>query len=161
MKDEKNISAEKAEEGYLRYGEPPASGISKTIYTDRLEKGISVVPAFFYEDGTYRIDVDRCTSQTLWTLVQIDARDIYRIWGKLVGSGTDGEPVLDISSFQKLDKSLQLTTSMVAQPDAQAVATEDDLRFEIERYRREAEEVGEYEEYEDMIDSGNLIEVEI
>ena len=87
-----------AERGYIRFGACPKNGRSVNNRDNCLEAGVSVFEAEFVGDK-YRILLDS-TLQATWALVK--DRPAYRIYGKVVGTGADGEPVVNVSKAIRL-----------------------------------------------------------
>lgn len=87
--------------GYVRYGKPPVGGRSYNYRDNFYENGVSAYNALFYADGSYRIIRDNAVQD--FGCISYDAqRPAYRIWGKCLGTGSDGEPVLKVTKYTKL-----------------------------------------------------------
>lgn len=86
-----------AEVGYIRFGDVPEGGRSHNKATGGLEAGVSVFVGEFAKTGEFRAMPS--TNQQLASLlcVQADDRPVYRVWGKVVGVGGDGEPVIKVT----------------------------------------------------------------
>lgn len=87
------------EAGYLRYGSCPKSGRSKNYRDNTLEAGVSVFNAEFAASGKYRIKGDSVQAASFY---QLQDRPAYRVWGEIVGTGADGEPVLRVTKSKKI-----------------------------------------------------------
>lgn len=86
------------EPGYIRYGEPPASGYSTNHATGEREPGVSVYRATYYDNG-YELD---CPHYSQGTHIGVRSRKAYRVWGEVAGYGSDGEPCLRVTRIQAL-----------------------------------------------------------
>lgn len=93
---------EGAEVGYIRFGDIPEGGRSRNKATGELEAGVSVFVGEFAKTGEFRAMPS--TNQQLASLlcVQADDRPVYRVWGKVVGVGGDGEPVIKVTRTKLL-----------------------------------------------------------
>jgi len=91
-----------AERGYIRFGDVPQSGFSRNYATGEPELGVSVFCAEFAVDGSWRPILG--SNQQLGSLLSLiaDDRPIYRIYGDAVGTGGDGEPVVDVTKKVRL-----------------------------------------------------------
>lgn len=77
---------------FVRFGQPPASGRSKNHASGELEAGVSV-----YEIRNERI-------QFVGWYFDFTSRQAYRGTGRIVGWGSDYEPVVEISQIRKISK---------------------------------------------------------
>lgn len=89
-----------AERGYIRFGDLPESGYSTNYRDNTQETGISVFNAEFTADGSYRVLLS--TQYEHASLLHFTDRPAYRIYGEVIGTGADGEPVLKVSKAVKL-----------------------------------------------------------
>lgn len=87
-----------AQKGYIRFGKCPKGGRSVNHRDNTLESGVSVFEAEFIGKD-YRVLVD-----SVLEVSYLSAKDrpAYRIYGEVVGTGADGEPVLKVSKTIKL-----------------------------------------------------------
>lgn len=79
---------------FLRFGEPPENGISKNYRDGVQEAGVSC----------FKLSGKEIIIKTPWeigTLGTISDRKIYIMQGEEIGSGSDGESIIKISSFKK------------------------------------------------------------
>lgn len=88
------------ESGYVRYGDCPKSGHSINHVTNEPEKGVSVYEAVFFMDG-YQVSTPHYSTGTFES-VKAQGRPVYRVWGKVVGTGSDGEPVLKVKKTKRI-----------------------------------------------------------
>jgi len=82
---------------YIRFGKPPESGKSYNPRDNVTEEGVSVYKVRRAEKG-WEIVGD---SRTLGTAASVADRDIFFVKGEELGTGSDGEPILKVSSFRK------------------------------------------------------------
>lgn len=93
LEDNKIVLSGKFEEGYIRFGHLPKSGQSTNQATGEIEPGVSVYRAKFYRDG-YEVETPHYSQGTY---ISVSARlPVYRVWGREVGNGYDGEPCLKV-----------------------------------------------------------------
>lgn len=98
--DEKIAKFQNGEDGFVRYGAPPKCGYSVNAATGRKEAGVSVFKAKFVGN---RYKVEYTTPDMLWTGETLKCqRDAYRVWGEVVGIGSDGEPVVKITRYEMI-----------------------------------------------------------
>lgn len=83
-----------AEKGFLRFGDIPECGKSYNHRDQFFEQGVSVYNAMFYENGEYEIVYSNDIQ--LFGSVSYASRPAYRVWGDVVGTGSDGEPLIGI-----------------------------------------------------------------
>jgi len=88
----------KAKKGYIRFGKCPKGGRSLNHRDQTLEYGVSVFEAEFV-GKEYRLLL---TDYLAVTYVSVKDRPAYRIYGDVVGTGADGEPVLKVKKSVKL-----------------------------------------------------------
>ena len=86
---------------YLRFGDIPENETSKIWRGEEEigeEKGVSVYPAIFCEDGTVAVGlslpVTRTSLYTFQSLLEYENRPCYLVTGKEIGRGTDNEILL-------------------------------------------------------------------
>ena len=96
----KIILAGNGENGYIRYGDCPKSGHSVNHATDEPENGVSVYGAIFFENG-YQVSTPHYSTGTFLS-VRAQNRKIYRVWGNVVGHGSDGEPILKVTKTERI-----------------------------------------------------------
>ena len=88
-----------AEIGYIRFGRLPKSGKSRNFRDGTEELGISCFEADIAADGSYRLHL---TPALEITWLNVMDRDVYRLYGEVIGTGADGEPVLKVSKATKI-----------------------------------------------------------
>lgn len=89
-----------AEPGYIRFGNLPDGGRSRNRATGNLESGVSVFKAEFARGGHWRPILDTPQQIASFYFLIADDRPIYRVYGKRVGTGGDGEPVLKVERIE-------------------------------------------------------------
>ena len=89
--------------GYIRYGNLPKGGKSKNHHTGELEAGVSVFEALFYPDGSYELQANTTMIRSLMSGGLLK-RNVYRLYGDVVGTGSDGEPVLKVAKAELIAK---------------------------------------------------------
>ena len=88
------------EDGFVRYGEPPKCGYSVNAATGTREVGVSVFRAKFV-GNSYKVEYS--TPNMLWSGETLKChRDAYRVWGEVVGTGSDGEPVVKVARYKMI-----------------------------------------------------------
>lgn len=87
-----------AERGYIRFGRCPKDGKSINHRDNTTEQGVSVFEAEF-AGKDYRIIV---TPVLECSYHSVKDRPAYRIYGDVVGTGADGEPVVRVTKAVKL-----------------------------------------------------------
>ena len=87
-----NTKFANAERGFIRFGAPPKTGRSTNYRDNTLEDGVSVFNAEFI-GSNYRVLADSILEATYYMVAN---RPAYRIYGDVVGTGADGEPVVKI-----------------------------------------------------------------
>lgn len=97
---EQTIKFMDAEKGFIRFGELPRDGKSKNHRDNTLEVGVSCFYAEFAKDGTYRLLL---TPVQEVSYISVSGRIPYRLYGELVGTGADGEPLLCVERYEKLE----------------------------------------------------------
>jgi hypothetical protein len=85
--------------GYIRFGKCPKDGFSTNHRDGTLESGVSVFEAEF-AGRDYRVIIDSPALECAY--VSVMDRPAYRVYGEVIGSGADGEPVLKVSRIRKL-----------------------------------------------------------
>ena len=93
-----------AEKGYIRFGHVPKGGRSYNSRDNVYEEGVSVYPALFAASGECRL---LTTPASFGTYSTICDRPAYRVWGEVVGTGSDGEPLLRVSKAVEIGKIIQ------------------------------------------------------
>ena len=76
---------------FFRFGLPPSSGKSKHALSGKLEKGVSAYTAVPDVWGTYRLDEN---IRFPFYGMSLLGRPAYELSGKVVTTGSDGEPIL-------------------------------------------------------------------
>ena len=91
-----------AERGYVRLGDLPSGGRSRNRATGGNEAGVSVFCAEIAQDGSWRPIL--CTPQQTGSYLSLlaDGRPAYRVFGEVVGTGGDGEPVMCVERIERL-----------------------------------------------------------
>ena len=89
-----------AERGFVRFGDIPKCGYSINHRDKIPEAGVSVFEAEFVGNSFRPI----LTPQLEVTYVACQGRPAYRVYGDVVGTGADGEPVLRVKRIVKLKK---------------------------------------------------------
>lgn len=91
-----------AEFGFLRFGEPPASGFSQNKILDIPEKGVSCFHAEIAPNGDYQFTQRTpVLCEDVMLLTDEYKRPLYRLYGEVVGHGWDGEPLLKFSKAER------------------------------------------------------------
>lgn len=93
-----NDKFKNAKKGFIRFGKCPKNGQSTNYRDNTLEAGVSVFEAEFV-GKEYRLLL---TDYLEVTYVAVADRPAYRVYGEIVGAGSDGEPVLKVSKSIKL-----------------------------------------------------------
>lgn len=88
------------EDGYVRYGSLPAGGRSRNHRDQVAELGVSVFRAQFGADGIWRVLIRSEAEHATW--LHVRDRTPYRVYGDVVGTGADGEPVLRVTRTHRL-----------------------------------------------------------
>lgn len=87
---------------YMRFGKPPENGHSIN-HIDPLnpkeEIGVSVFPAVEYKGQLMPI-LPAYKSTAVVDMEWLQNRPRYEVWGKEIGTGSDGEPLLLIERFE-------------------------------------------------------------
>lgn len=81
-----------AEKGFIRFGDIPKNEKSFNYRDGFHENGVSVYNALFYPDGKYEILPENDIQ--VFGSISYSGRPAYRVWGDVVGTGSDGEPLL-------------------------------------------------------------------
>lgn len=82
---------------YVRFGKPPESGRSFNPRDNITEEGVSVYKVQLTEKG-WEVIAD---GRTLGTVASVSDRDLYFVKGEQIGVGSDGEPILKVSSYRR------------------------------------------------------------
>lgn len=93
-----NDKFKNAQKGFIRFGKCPKSGRSINHRDNVPEVGVSVFEAEFVGKD-YRLLL---TDYLSVTYVSVANRPAYRVYGDVVGTGADGEPVLKVTKSIKL-----------------------------------------------------------
>lgn len=92
-----------AEFGFVRFGDLPPYGVSVNHLEGVPEKGVSCFPAEIIPNGDFRFTH---MNAQLWfdamEYFEDDDCPIYRLYGELVGYGSDGEPLLKVTKAEKV-----------------------------------------------------------
>lgn len=92
-----------AEFGFVRFGKVPPYGVSVNFSEGVPEKGVSCFPTEIAPNGNFQFT--RMTSR-LWEsamhFMDGNNRPLYRLYGDLVGYGSDGEPLLNVTKAEKI-----------------------------------------------------------
>ena len=99
--DEDAIYANAAR-GYVRMGDIPKDGKSRNRASGQLEAGVSVFAAEIAPNGQWRPLLT--TPQLLGSYLSLvaDERPAYRVYGQVIGTGSDGEPLMQIDRAERL-----------------------------------------------------------
>lgn len=87
-----------AERGYIRFGDLPKNGHSINHRDNTPEKGVSAFEAEFVVNK-YRLILTPALEVSYLTVCD---RPAYRLYGEVVGTGSDGEPLLRVAKTKKL-----------------------------------------------------------
>lgn len=101
---EQRIAAKRkiAEKGFIRFGDVPEDEKSYNYRDGFYEKGVSVYNALFYPDGKYEIIPENDIQ--VFGSISFGSRPAFRVWGDVVGTGSDGEPLLrNVYKKQSID----------------------------------------------------------
>lgn len=90
------------EKGYVRFGKIPKGGKSYNYRDNFYEQGVSVFNAMFSADGDYIIKPQNGVQ--LFGMYEYKNRPAYRVFGKEIGVGSDGEPVLEVQRAIKIEQ---------------------------------------------------------
>jgi len=83
---------------FVRFGGLPTNGKSTNYSTGKFEKGVSVISASQnLIDGSIELDIYGSAPSWLWVM----DRPLYEVSGKIIGAGSDGEPVLKNAKIVK------------------------------------------------------------
>lgn len=92
-----------AEFGYIRFGDLPADGISINHLLDAPEEGISCFHAEITANGDYQFtQMTPMLCEDVIAFFEENNRPLYRLYGELVGHGSDGEPLLKVTKTEKI-----------------------------------------------------------
>ena len=100
-KEKARSRRENGEEGYIRFGDVPKSGKSYNYRDNFFEKGVSAYHAVFFPDGGY--EILQHNPFELFGAHLYSNRPAYRLYGEEIGTGSDGEPVLKVNRFVKIN----------------------------------------------------------
>lgn len=106
---------------YVRFGEPPEGGRSTTYRKEALgsgsllapllpgdyEAGVSAFRARRTDDGCYELDVSASVAMAVLFRVFVERSDRqpFELFGREVGAGSAGEPVLAVERFEPVSRS--------------------------------------------------------
>jgi len=79
---------------YVRFGDIPASGRSRNHLLNTDEPGVSVYEALA-RNGHVQVLLPKLNTPGLVSLSGVNERSMYRVEGEIVGTGSDGEPLLN------------------------------------------------------------------
>lgn len=85
--------------GFVRFGAVPQNGKSKNFRDGTFEAGVSCFAADFAKDGSYRLHLNPVLEISFLT---VSDRQAYRLYGDVVGTGADGEPLLKVTKSVKI-----------------------------------------------------------
>lgn len=85
--------------GFVRFGELPEGGRSKNHRDDLFEAGVSCFHAEFAKDGSYRLLLNPILEVSYYS---VSNRTPYRLYGDIVGTGADGEPLLHVTHYEEI-----------------------------------------------------------
>ncbi len=88
--------------GYIRYEDIPVSGYSRNHATGCPEPGVSVYRAQYDDNGRPVTVGVPDTDAAMCCYIGVSSRPAYRVYGMVVGTGSDGEPCLKIEKIEKL-----------------------------------------------------------
>jgi hypothetical protein len=91
-----------AERGYVRLGDLPSGGRSRNRATGGYEAGVSVFAAEITQSGRWRPILDTPQQVGSYLSLLADDRPAYRVYGEVVGTGGDGEPVMCVERTELL-----------------------------------------------------------
>jgi hypothetical protein len=87
--------------GYIRFGSLPGGGKSRNHLTGEFEDGVSCYEAIFRPDGSFELLAGPDSLRSLASGGLL-TRPAYRLWGEVVGKGSDGEPVLRVKRIERI-----------------------------------------------------------
>lgn len=91
----------KGENGFIRFGDVPKSGKSYNHRDNFFEEGVSAYHAIFFSDGSYKVLYHNPFE--MFGAHLYSNRPAYRLYGEEIGTGSDGEPVLNVNRAVKLN----------------------------------------------------------
>jgi hypothetical protein len=97
--DQSNNKFANAQRGFIRFGKCPNDGYSINHRDKTPEAGVSVFEAEFV-GKEYRLIFNNHILESSY--LSVADRPAYRIYGEVVGTGADGEPVLKVTKSAKL-----------------------------------------------------------
>lgn len=102
--EESRLAQEKkyTEKGYVRFGDVPKGGKSYNYRDNFYEQGVSVFHAMFSADGDYIIKSQNGVQ--FFGMYAYANRPAYRVFGKEIGVGSDGEPILEVQRAIKIEQ---------------------------------------------------------
>jgi hypothetical protein len=99
LEESKIVLTGDSQAGYIRFGNLPEDGRSTNKVTGEKEIGVSVYRAKFYENG-YKVEIPWYSQGTYHSIS--DRRPIYRVWGEVIGAGSDGEPCITVTKTEEI-----------------------------------------------------------
>lgn len=87
-------------DGFVRYGGLPPGGRSGNHRDQVREAGVSVFRARFASAGGWQVQLQSDAEHATW--LNVRDRPAYRVYGDVVGFGSDGEPVLRVTRTEQL-----------------------------------------------------------
>jgi len=89
--------------GYIRYGDLPPRGKSYNYRDNAYEAGVSCYPAEYDDNGLLiRVDIP-AEAHSMQCYQDIKDRPAYRLYGDLIGLGSDGEPCLSVTAIEAIN----------------------------------------------------------
>lgn len=86
---------------YVRFGAMPKDGKSYNYRDNITEDGVSVFKAVLSEDKT-QVWINIHSQHALGTYLTVCDRQLYRVYGNVIGEGSDGEPCLKVTRAIKI-----------------------------------------------------------
>ena len=86
---------------YVRFGAMPKDGRSYNYRDDITEDGVSVFKAVLSEDKT-QVWINIHSQHALGTYLTVCDRQLYRVYGNVIGEGSDGEPCIKVTRAIKI-----------------------------------------------------------
>ncbi|HNX81688.1 MAG TPA: hypothetical protein PKL77_06035 [Candidatus Omnitrophota bacterium] len=109
-KKAENNKFSNAEKGFIRFGKPPETGKSINFRDNQPEDGVSVFRAEFAGEE-YRMKLNPILEASYLTVMN---RPAYRVYGEVIGSGSDGEPIMKVTKSVKLGEKKKGSTDKVS-----------------------------------------------
>lgn len=86
---------------YVRFGAMPKDGKSYNYRDNISEDGVSVFKAVLSEDKT-QVWINIHSQHALGTYLTVCDRQLYRVYGNVIGEGSDGEPCIKVTRAIKI-----------------------------------------------------------